>query len=146
MAALNAQLLALVDTLKPTDEERARQQQTFAAVQQVRPGSSTALSACSALAAPHWVPFVASCSMKSGVKALLSEQTCKACSRVTQCGWMPTQVLLKRWPEGKVHVFGSTANCLSICNNNDIDVCFEMDIPNDDQVRLRSGSTADRTQ
>jgi hypothetical protein len=40
--------------------------------------------------------------------------------------------LVKRWPECKVHLFGSTANQLSICNNNDIDVCLELpDLPND---------------
>ena len=40
--------------------------------------------------------------------------------------------LVKRWPECKVHLFGSTANELSICNNNDIDICLELpDLPND---------------
>ena len=40
--------------------------------------------------------------------------------------------LIKRWPESKVHLFGSTANQLSICNNNDIDVCLELpDLPSD---------------
>ena len=34
--------------------------------------------------------------------------------------------LTKRWPDCKVHLFGSTANQLSICNNNDIDVCLEL--------------------
>ena len=35
-------------------------------------------------------------------------------------------MLKARWPEGSVHLFGSTANCLSITNNNDIDVCLEL--------------------
>ncbi len=40
--------------------------------------------------------------------------------------------LIKRWPDSKVHLFGSTANQLSICNNNDIDVCLELpDLPSD---------------
>lgn len=40
--------------------------------------------------------------------------------------------LVKRWPNCKVHLFGSTANQLSICNNNDIDVCLELpDLPSD---------------
>lgn len=40
--------------------------------------------------------------------------------------------LTRRWPDCKVHLFGSTANQLSICNNNDIDVCLELpDLPND---------------
>ena len=40
--------------------------------------------------------------------------------------------LVKRWPDCKVHLFGSTANELSICNNNDIDICLELpDLPND---------------
>ena len=40
--------------------------------------------------------------------------------------------LVKRWPDCKVHLFGSTANQLSICNNNDIDVCLELpDLPSD---------------
>lgn len=40
--------------------------------------------------------------------------------------------LVKRWPSCKVHLFGSTANQLSICNNNDIDVCLELpDLPTD---------------
>jgi DNA polymerase sigma len=40
--------------------------------------------------------------------------------------------LVKRWPDCKVHLFGSTANQLSICDNNDIDVCLELpDLPSD---------------
>ncbi len=42
--------------------------------------------------------------------------------------------LLHQWPEAKVHLFGSTANCLSICNNNDIDVCLELPEGIEDQV------------
>ena len=47
-------------------------------------------------------------------------------------------VLLQHWPAAQVHLFGSTANCLSICNNNDIDVCLEL--PEDvlDQVITHS--------
>ena len=38
--------------------------------------------------------------------------------------------LIKRWPNSKVHLIGSTANQLSISNNNDIDVCLELpDLP-----------------
>lgn len=44
-------------------------------------------------------------------------------------------VLKARWPEGLVHLFGSTANCLAITNNNDIDVCLELPELEDDQVR-----------
>lgn len=29
-------------------------------------------------------------------------------------------------PEGIVHLFGSASNHLSICNNNDLDVCLEL--------------------
>ena len=43
-------------------------------------------------------------------------------------------VMLKRWPDAQVHLFGSTANCLSICNNNDIDVCLELQGDVQDQV------------
>lgn len=43
-------------------------------------------------------------------------------------------VLQRRWQDAKVHVFGSTANCLSICNNNDIDVCLELPEDVQDQV------------
>ena len=47
--------------------------------------------------------------------------------------------LVKRWPNSKVHLFGSTANQLSICNNNDIDVCLELpDLPSD---AVRPGRT-----
>ena len=42
--------------------------------------------------------------------------------------------LLHQWPQAKVHLFGSTANCLSICNNNDIDVCLELPEGIEDQV------------
>jgi hypothetical protein len=34
--------------------------------------------------------------------------------------------LLARWPEGKVHLFGSVANGLSVRSSNDIDVCLEL--------------------
>lgn len=44
-------------------------------------------------------------------------------------------MLKARWPEGVVHLFGSTANCLAITNNNDIDVCLELPVLEDDQVR-----------
>ena len=43
-------------------------------------------------------------------------------------------VLLQQWSEAQVHLFGSTANCLSICNNNDIDVCLELPQVVQDQV------------
>ena len=43
-------------------------------------------------------------------------------------------VLLQQWSDGQVHLFGSTANCLSICNNNDIDVCLELPQDVQDQV------------
>ncbi|KAA6429974.1 MAG: Nucleotidyltransferase family [Trebouxia sp. A1-2] len=42
--------------------------------------------------------------------------------------------LVHQWPEAKVHLFGSTANCLSICNNNDIDVCLELPEGIEDQA------------
>ena len=42
--------------------------------------------------------------------------------------------LLSQWPAAQVHLFGSTANCLSICNNNDIDVCLELPEGIEDQV------------
>ena len=48
--------------------------------------------------------------------------------------------LLHQWPEAKVHLFGSTANCLSICNNNDIDVCLELPEGIEDQVSKCSRS------
>ena len=44
-------------------------------------------------------------------------------------------MLLERWPSAEVHLFGSTANCLSICNNNDIDVCLELSEAVQGQVR-----------
>ena len=44
--------------------------------------------------------------------------------------------LVKRWPNSKVHLFGSTANQLSICNNNDIDVCLELPDLQTDTVRF----------
>ena len=47
--------------------------------------------------------------------------------------------LLHQWPEAKVHLFGSTANCLSICNNNDIDVCLELPEGIEDQVANAPG-------
>ena len=43
-------------------------------------------------------------------------------------------VLLQQWSDAQVHLFGSTANCLSICNNNDIDVCLELPQDVQDQV------------
>ena len=43
-------------------------------------------------------------------------------------------VLLRQWTTAKVHLFGSTANCLSICNNNDIDVCLELSHDVQEQV------------
>lgn len=43
-------------------------------------------------------------------------------------------VLLRQWATAKVHLFGSTANCLSICNNNDIDVCLELSHDVQEQV------------
>ena len=43
-------------------------------------------------------------------------------------------MLKARWPEGLVHLFGSTANCLAITNNNDIDVCLELPDLEDEQV------------
>ena len=47
-------------------------------------------------------------------------------------------VLKARWPEGSVHLFGSTANCLSITNNNDIDVCLELpELPDEQASRSR---------
>ena len=46
-----------------------------------------------------------------------------------------TQLLKMRWPEAQVHQFGSTANSLSICYNNDIDVCLEIEEPENDPVR-----------
>ena len=46
--------------------------------------------------------------------------------------------LAKRWPECTVHLFGSTANQLSICNNNDIDVCLELPGLPTDAVRAPS--------
>ena len=42
--------------------------------------------------------------------------------------------LQQEWPDAQVHLFGSTANCLSICNNNDIDVCLELPDSTKDQV------------
>ena len=47
-------------------------------------------------------------------------------------------VLQQRWPQAQVHLFGSTANCLSICNNNDIDVCLEL--PEELQHQVRASS------
>lgn len=47
--------------------------------------------------------------------------------------------LVHQWPEAKVHLFGSTANCLSICNNNDIDVCLELPEGIEDQVANAPG-------
>lgn len=35
-------------------------------------------------------------------------------------------LLNARWSDARVHVFGSTANQLSIVNNNDIDMCLEL--------------------
>ena len=45
-------------------------------------------------------------------------------------------LLVARWPHGKVHLFGSTANNLSICNTNDIDVCLELPDLRDDQEQV----------
>ena len=47
-------------------------------------------------------------------------------------------MLKARWPEGQVHLFGSTANCLAITNNNDIDVCLELTDLEDDPVSSQS--------
>ena len=47
-------------------------------------------------------------------------------------------VLLQHWPAAQVHLFGSTANCLSICNNNDIDVCLELPEDAQDQVMTQT--------
>ncbi|KAK9809730.1 hypothetical protein WJX73_000583 [Symbiochloris irregularis] len=44
----------------------------------------------------------------------------------TQAFELVQAVLLARWPEAKVHVFGSSANNLSICNNNDVDMTLEL--------------------
>ncbi len=48
------------------------------------------------------------------------------------------QLLLQRWPHGEVHLFGSVAASLSICNNNDIDVCLELSTVGDDTVGTTS--------
>ena len=48
------------------------------------------------------------------------------------------QLLLQRWPHGEVHLFGSVAASLSICNNNDIDVCLELSTVGDDTVGTNS--------
>lgn len=48
---------------------------------------------------------------------------------------MVQSVLQQHWPQAKVHLFGSTASKLSICNNNDIDVCLELPGIGDEQVR-----------
>jgi DNA polymerase sigma len=75
MAQLDAELVELVQRLRPTEEEKKRQNDALEAVR---------------------------------------------------------AALTQRWPDCKVHLFGSTANHLSICNNNDIDVCLELpDLPND---------------
>ena len=47
-----------------------------------------------------------------------------------------SRVLKARWPHAKVHQFGSTANRLNVCNNNDIDMCLEVLEPENDPVRL----------
>ena len=49
---------------------------------------------------------------------------------------MVRSILLSRWPEAVVHVFGSSANSLSICNNNDIDMTLELAHLPDVPVRL----------
>ena len=41
-----------------------------------------------------------------------------------------------------MHLFGSTANCLAITHNNDIDVCLELPALEDDQVRANAPRTA----
>jgi DNA polymerase sigma len=41
--------------------------------------------------------------------------------------WQAVTGLLERlWPEGQVHLFGSAANGLGVGNNNDLDVCLEL--------------------
>lgn len=45
-----------------------------------------------------------------------------------------SRLLNARWPHARVHQFGSTANSLSICNNNDIDVCLEIVEPEGETV------------
>ena len=44
----------------------------------------------------------------------------------TQAYALVRSILLTRWSDAHVHVFGSTANTLSICNNNNIDMCLEL--------------------
>ena len=48
-----------------------------------------------------------------------------------------SRVLKARWPHAKVHQFGSTANRLNVCNNNDIDMCLEVLEPENDAVSPR---------
>ncbi len=55
-------------------------------------------------------------------------------------------VLKARWPEGSVHLFGSTANCLSITNNNDIDVCLELPELPDEQARCPGPSASSHSR
>jgi len=55
-------------------------------------------------------------------------------------------VLKARWPEGSVHLFGSTANCLSITNNNDIDVCLELPELPDEQARCPGPSACEHSR
>ena len=50
-------------------------------------------------------------------------------------------VLKARWPEAVVHLFGSTANCLAIANNKDIDVCLELPDLEDEQARALNPTT-----
>ena len=45
-----------------------------------------------------------------------------------------SKILKGHFPHAKIHQFGSTANSLSICGNNDIDVCLEIFEPENDQV------------
>jgi DNA polymerase sigma len=42
------------------------------------------------------------------------------------------KVLLAKWPEGRVMLFGSAANGLSVRSSNDIDVSFQLDAVGDD--------------
>lgn len=45
-----------------------------------------------------------------------------------------SETLKAHFAHSKVHQFGSTANSLCICGNNDMDVCLEIYEPEDGQV------------
>lgn len=69
-----------------------------------------------------------------------------------QVAWESVSGLLQHlWPQGEVHLFGSAANGLDIGNNNDLDVCLEVEGVDETreargELRLRARDSAGQAE